>query len=119
MHRCLLVLFLLSACAIGGSGGPMPESSQIGKADLDQARALLARARNELEPKQWELLERKITETERSWERFAVASRPSGKEAKVPRGVAVGLAGAEAEVGTAIEGATLGPLLVLLVGLWP
>jgi hypothetical protein len=33
---------------------PAPERSWIGKADLDQARALLSRARRDIEPRQWE-----------------------------------------------------------------
>ncbi|HYO71312.1 MAG TPA: DUF6310 domain-containing protein, partial [Archangium sp.] len=40
---------------------PAPEQSWIGKADLDKARALLSRARKELEPRQWEQLDRKLT----------------------------------------------------------
>jgi hypothetical protein len=30
---------------------------------------LLSRARNELKPKQWELLDRKLAEAERAWQR--------------------------------------------------
>jgi hypothetical protein len=39
---------------------PAPERSWIGKADLDKARALLSRARNDIEPRQWEQLDRKL-----------------------------------------------------------
>jgi len=47
---------------------PTPERSWIAKADLDKARALLSRARQGIEPRQWEQLDRKLTAAERAFE---------------------------------------------------
>ena len=65
--------------------GPTPERSWIAKADLDKARVLLSRAREGLEPRQWEHLDRTLTEAERTFERFARAARASGRIAEVAR----------------------------------
>lgn len=94
------------------------ERSRIGKADLDQARTLLSRARNDLEPRHWELLDRKLTEAEHAWERFFVAARTSGEGAEVVRG-AEGLArtGRVSQASGVLS--RVGPLLVALVLLWP
>ncbi len=70
---------------------PTPGQAWIGKADLDKARALLSRAREELEPRQWEQLDRKLTAAEQAFERFSRAARTSGQSAEVARG-AQGLA---------------------------
>ena len=97
---------------------PTPERSWIGKADLDKARALLSRARGELEPRQWEQLDRKLTAAERAFERFSRAARTSGQAAEVARG-AEGLARA-GRAGTLAEALPrVGPLLAVLVLLYP
>ncbi|HLM46145.1 MAG TPA: DUF6310 domain-containing protein [Myxococcaceae bacterium] len=97
---------------------PTPERSWIGKADLDKARALLSRARGELEPRQWEHLDRKLTAAERAFERFSRAARTSGQAAEVARG-AEGLARA-GRAGTLAEALPrVGPLLAVLVLLYP
>ncbi len=70
---------------------PAPERSWIGQADMDNARTLLSRARKDLEPRQWEQLDRKLTEAERAFERFSRVARTSGQTAEVARG-AEGLA---------------------------
>ena len=97
---------------------PTPERSWIGRADLDKARALLSRARAELEPRQWEPLDRKLTAAERAFERFSRAARTSGQAAEVVRG-AEGVAQA-GRAGTLAEALPrVGPLLALLVLLHP
>jgi hypothetical protein len=65
---------------------PTPERSWIGKADLDKARALLSRARQDIEPRPWEQLDRKLTAAERAFERFSRAAKASGQAAEVVRG---------------------------------
>lgn len=71
--------------------GPAQQGPRIGKADLDQARRLLSRARQDLAPRQIEELERTLTAAERAFERFSSAARASGQTAEVVRG-AEGLA---------------------------
>jgi hypothetical protein len=97
---------------------PAPERSWIGKADLDKARALLAQARKDLEPRQWEQLERKLTAAERAYERFSRAARTSGQAAEVARG-AEGLAQAGRASEAPLALSRVGPVLVALVLLWP
>jgi hypothetical protein len=97
---------------------PAPERSWIGKGDLDKARALLAQARKDLEPSQWEQLDRKLTAAERAYERFSRAARTSGQAAEVARGVE-GLARAGRASETPWVLSRVGPVLVALVLLWP
>ena len=97
---------------------PAPERLWIGKADLDKARALLFRARKDLEPRQWEKLDRKLTAAERAFERFSRAARTSGQAAEVVRG-AEGLAQAGRASEAPLALSRLGPVLVALVLLWP
>jgi hypothetical protein len=94
------------------------QGSRIGKVDLDQARALLSRARNDLEPRQWEVLDRKLTAAERAFERFSSAAKTSGQAAEVMRG-AEGLAQAGRARTVAGVLSRVGPVLVALVLLWP
>ena len=139
---CFALLFWVSACA---SAPPSPSLSRssafapapashpriqfvsartdveqppIGKADLEQARALLLQARNDLEPLQWEALAGKLTAAERAFERFSQATKASGQTAQVVRGVEglsqVGRAKTWVEVLPRV-----GPLLVFLVLLYP
>jgi uncharacterized protein DUF6310 len=97
---------------------PAPQRSRIGMADLDKARALLSRAREDLEPRQWEQLDRKLTAAERAFEHFSRAARTSGQAAEVARG-AEGLAQA-GRAGTLAEALPrVGPLLAVLVLLYP
>jgi hypothetical protein len=99
--------------------------SQIGKVDLDQARALLVRARTELRPEQWELLDRTLAEAERAWERFDALARPRGKAAEVLRAAgllpAAGVVGARALTAAeaAAGAASVGALFAVLGALWP
>jgi hypothetical protein len=145
---CSLALFLLaSACAttlppestplpqprsqslrrvqlVSAPMGPTLDPARIGKADLEHARALLSRARNELTMKQWVLLDRKLTEAEQAWERFDAVARADGRATDVPRGVeGVRAFGLVSKVGAGVEAASLGsflsPLLVALATLWP
>src|SRR5690242_6229012 len=97
---------------------PAPERSWIGKTDLDKARALLSRAREDLEPRQWEQLDRKLTAAERAFEHFSRAARTSGQAAEVARG-AEGLAQAGRARTLAEFFPRVGPLLVGLVLLYP
>ncbi|WPB75602.1 DUF6310 domain-containing protein [Archangium violaceum] len=97
---------------------PVPERSRIGRAELDQARALLSRVRNDLEQRQWEVLERKLTAAERAFERFSSAAKTRGQAAEVMRG-AEGFA--QAGRASTVAGALsrVGPVLVTLALLWP
>jgi hypothetical protein len=97
---------------------PAPERSRIGKADLDQARALLSRARRDIEPRQWEALDHKLTAAERAFERFSRAAKTSGQAAEVARGVE-GLAQAGRASQAPFALSRVGPVLVALVLLWP
>ncbi|PTL76446.1 hypothetical protein DAT35_49870 [Vitiosangium sp. GDMCC 1.1324] len=97
---------------------PVQQQSQIRKADLDQARALLFRARTDLEPRQWEALDGRLTAAERAFERFSRAAKTSGQAAEVSRG-AEGVAQA-GRARTLVEVLPrVGPLLALLVLLYP
>jgi hypothetical protein len=96
------------------------EPPPIGKMDLERARSLLSQARNTLELRQWTLLDGKLAEAERAFERFNKVASASGKVAQVARGAeGVAAAGrASAVEGTGpIRGG--GPLLVLLILFWP
>jgi len=97
---------------------PVPEGSRIGKANLDEARAQLSRARHDLEPRQWETLDRKLTAAERAFERFSTAAKMSGQAAEVARGAeGIALAGRARTFAGALS--RVSPLLVGLVLLWP
>jgi len=97
---------------------PTPDRSWIGKVDLDKARALLSRAREDIEPRQWEQLDRELTAAERAFERFSRTARTSGQVAGVTRG-AESLAQA-GRAGTLAEALPrVGPLLAVLVLLYP
>jgi uncharacterized protein DUF6310 len=97
---------------------PVPQGARIGRGELEQARALLSRARDDLQPRQWEMLDRKLTAAERAFERFSSAAKASGQTAEVVRG-----AEAPAQAGRARTAAgalpRVGPLLAGLVLLWP
>ncbi|WP_395857793.1 DUF6310 domain-containing protein [Cystobacter fuscus] len=144
LHACSALLLLLAACAsvpaapsmprphvlvlapppslsirlVSAPMEPVQQGSRIGRADLEQARALLSRARNDLEPRQWEVLDRKLTAAERAFERFSSAAKTSGQAAEVVRG-AEGLAQAGRARTLAGALSRVGPLLVGLVLLWP
>ncbi|MBM7113898.1 hypothetical protein [Archangium primigenium] len=94
------------------------EHPPIAKADLEQARALLLQARNDLEPRQWEALAGKLTAAERAFERFSQATKASGQAAEVVRG-AEGIAQASRARAWVEVSPRVGPLLVFLVLLDP
>ena len=143
-RACLVLLLLASACAsapapqsmprphafastptsgprirlVSAPMEPAPQRSLIGKAHLDKARALLSRAREDLEPRQWEQLNRKLTVAEQAFERFSRATRTSGQAAEVAKGVeGLAQAGRASEAPLALSRVT--PVLVTLVLLWP
>jgi len=97
---------------------PVQQGSRIGKAELEQVRTLLSRARNDLEPRQWEALDRKLIATERAFERFSRAAKASGQAAEVVRG-AEGLAQAGRARTLAGFLPRVGPLFVGLALLYP
>jgi hypothetical protein len=143
-RACFSLVFLLSACAsaplspstlrshlpvpspppapsIRRVSAPMEavqQGARIGRTDLEQARTLLSRARNDLEPRQWERLERKLEAAERAFERFSKAVKASGQSAEVGRGAE---AAAQASHARTFAGALsrVGPLLGGLILLWP
>ncbi len=143
-RACLVLLLLASACAsapapqsmprphafasaptlgprirlVSAPMEPTPKRSWIGRADLDKARALLSRARQDIEPRQWEQLDRKFTAAERAFERFSRAAKASGHAAEVVRG-AEGVAQAGRARTLAEFFPRVGPLLVGLVLLYP
>jgi hypothetical protein len=127
--KALLVASCLSATLLPAVGQAQPadaparvtqQPARIGRADLERARKLLSDARNELEPRQWALLDAKLADAEQAWDRFAQLSRDGGRAAEVARG-AEGLAQAsrtpEGEGVRALPRA--GPLLLFLGLLWP
>ena len=144
LHACVALMLLLAACASAPATPSMPrphvlvptpspgpsirlvsspmepvrQGSWIGRADLEQARSLLSRARNDLEPRQWEVLDRKLTAAERAFERFSSVAKTSGQAAEVVRGAeGVTQAGRARTLAGALF--RVGPLLVGLVLLWP
>lgn len=98
--------------------GPALAPSQIQSADLVQARALLSKARAELTRDQWELLDGKLTEAESAWARYNALVREGGEVARVARG-AEGVAEASRLSRTLLSLPRAGPLIVLLVAVWP
>ena len=109
----------MASAAYATEPAPIPPAqAPIGKADLEQARKLLVRARTELEPRHWKLLDSRLTEAEQAWGRFGRLASESGKAAEVARGTGgVVKAVRLGEASTALSRA--GPLLALLVLLWP
>lgn len=106
---------------VSASSSPRAAGPRIGKADLDQARALLSDARDELEPHRWALLDSRLAKAERAWERFNTVAKASGRAAEVARG-AEGLAeaGRTSETVKGLEALRrAGPLLAVLILLWP
>ena len=73
------------------------------------------KARPELEPRQWKLLDEKLAAAEQARERYEAARPAKNDQREQPSSPALGLAGMRA----ATEGASLMPLLVLLAALWP
>lgn len=100
---------------------PPGNASLIGKEELEEARAVLNRARDELAPNQWALLDSKLTEAERAFEHFNTVASASGKVALVGRGAEqLSKAGRTVEIIEGIEKlAHAGPALALLILLWP
>ena len=98
----------------GASIDPALDRPQIGEEELKQARALLFLARDELEPAQWEMLDTELREAEAAWVRFSKIAGDNGRVAEVTRG-----AKGRAEVGRTRALPRVGPLLVLLILLWP
>ena len=143
LHACGALMLLLAACASVPAAPTMTRShvlvptpppgpsillvsapmepvqgARIGQADLEQARALLSRARPQLEPRQWEALDGKLTAAERAFERFSQATKASGQAAEVARG-AEGVAQAGSARTLAEVLPKVGPLLLGLVLLYP
>ena len=101
------------------ANAPVDPTARIGQATLERARTLLVEARNELEPGQWKLLESRLTEAERAFERFNRFARANGRVAEVARSAEVPEAGRTGEVSAIGKAARAGPLLALLILLWP
>lgn len=96
----------------------MQQGSRIGGVDLAQARMLLSRARQDLEPRHWELLDRKLTAAERAFERFSILSRTNRQAAEVERGAKRLAPAGQARTFTGAL-SRVGPFLIGLVLLWP
>lgn len=107
----------------GASAPPGPAGSRscISKKTLEQARSLLSEVRHELEPRQWELLDSKLANAERAYAHLNKVANASGRVAEIARGVE-SVAEAGRAGGSIVGGGTLtraGPLLSLLILLWP
>jgi hypothetical protein len=101
-----------------GQAGPPPT---IGWDELERARVLLAEAKGELQPQQYELLEKDLVEAETAFQRFSTLAKAASKAAEVTRG-AEALVGAQRalQIGEEIGAlARAGPMLVALALLWP
>jgi len=106
---------------VSTSAGVSQNAAWIGEADLEKARALLSEARNELEPRQWQLLQDKFVDAELAFDRFNGLARVHGVPAEVPR--AEGGPSEARGTGEATKGLgklrAAGPLLALLLLLRP
>jgi len=82
---CWGTLLIVAACA-----GPAPSraphaetirrfTSTVEASDLKLARVLLVQARPELEPRQWEMLNEKLSAAERAWALYE-AARPGARQ---------------------------------------
>ncbi len=91
------------------AGNTAGAPSGIGATDIARARNVLTQARNQLEPRHWKLLDGKLGEAERAFERFQKIASASGRTAQVARGAP----------GWGNAPRTAGPWLALLVLLWP
>lgn len=89
-------------------------SSTVEASDLRLARTLLQKARPELEQRQWDLLNEKLLAVEQAWERYEAARPAKSDQREKASSPSLALAG----MGTAAEGASLAPLLVLLAAFW-
>ena len=106
--------------ASASTGEPALEPSRISQVDLERARTLLNEARNELEPGQWKLLENRLAEAERAWAHFNAVAQEGGSVAEVARGTeGFAEAGRVSETEGFRANPRLGPLLFLLLLLWP
>ena len=115
----LLVVLATSAFGQGAPAPPVPPT--IGGAEIEAAKALLAQARQALQPQQYQVLEKGLVEAETAFQRFSSLAKASGKAAEVARG-AEALTGAQrASQFAARLGAVsrAGPALVALALLWP
>jgi len=102
------------------TGEPALEPSRISQVDLERARTLLNEARNELEPGQWKLLENRLAEAERAWAHFNAVAQEGGSVAEVARGTeGFAEAGRVSKTEGLRANPRLGPLLFLLLLLWP
>jgi hypothetical protein len=115
----VVLLVVVSGCATAPSprraAVPALRVVEAGKVDLQQARVLLEKARPELEPRQWELLNGKLLAAEQArelYESLRPKGAPTGHESGSP---ALGLVGG---VGSAVEGASVVSILVLLAAVW-
>ncbi len=105
-----------AAAARRSVAAPALESMGSGEVDLAAARALLLKARPELKPEQWDLLDGKLLAAERARERYESLKLESARRSEeLPP--ALGLVGVGA--GSAVEGTVLIPVLVFLATVWP
>jgi len=106
-----------------GQGAPSPQTPPptIGWAEIERAKAMLAAAKGELQPKQYELLESELVEAETAFQRFSALVKASGEAAEVVRAPEA-LTGAQ-RASLLTEGLSAltraGPSLVALALLWP
>src|SRR5690348_5461622 len=76
--------------------GPAPQgpAQTISWADIERAKTLLAQARGELQPQQFEVLEQELVQAESAFQRFSTLAKARGQTAEVARG-AEALVGAQ------------------------
>jgi hypothetical protein len=103
---------------VTSSTPPQVDASPIGKQELVRARELLSRTRDQVEPQQWEVLDRSLAEAEQAFEHLNSVAQAGAETTAVVRG-AEGVAN-PGRAGAAVEAlAEAGPMLIALILLWP
>lgn len=105
-----------------GQTGPTPQATPpIGLSEIQAARTLLSQAQAELEPRQYEVLEKGLVEAEAVFQRYVALAKVSGEVAEVARGAeAVAATKRASQIADGLGTVSrVGPLLVALAVVWP